>query len=770
MKSLKRFLSATLSAALLCSLAVSGVSADDAAASTARPTVTLVESGFENGLEAPFSANESDEGQSATVTPVSLEGELNPYLHLTNRTAGQASATVQQNILTQLKANGADGKYYVTARIKLDTAGDTAYVDPMIQGAGGLQLRPEGGGLRFAVTDEWTTVGQYEDGSYAALSVANGTFDAASLETLAWAKFYFRLFTTDVTTESDAQTPYDGGYSIDDVTLWFVPNDGAPEKVTTVGTNILSDGTFDAHLSDPDYYNTQKAEGDSWYVATDNDAPTGTPKVTATVEKEGDAAGEEYVHTGTGALHITNRPGVQQSIAVDLKDAVSRVGALSQDEHYYISVWVRAEDGQTIKVQPIFGSSLATTMGNGYILPRDGGYVTVTDEWTEVGIDVSGEYLPFLINGDANAGNCDPYGAIWASIRLATEDTASFYVDDFKVMGPQPVGDAVEAFIQAVEALPAPADITRSHEGLLTTAETLYAGLSLDALDDEQTAAVAAAKATLDAARAAFDALPAPKNPFVPEYDYEDEANLIAPYGDLESFGTNDYIWNEENSEGVPTYTLVTDPSVAHGGNNCLLISDREKLQHGAAYTLTDVIKDNGGGKYYFSCWMRTKNPGDEMDVFPLLYIGGQGKEFYIDNDTRYHITNEWTFVGVTYDNIEGYYKSNGQEIPDLDDTATYVALRFYGQNEMWESEADGAIYPDYYIDDLKVWKYFDGQEDYVDPDAPAPTDPTGPSDTDDNTDDPTPGGPDTGYALPLALPVMGILSLGAVILTRKRK
>lgn len=70
--------------------------------------------------------------------------------------------------------------------------------------------------------------------------------------------------------------------------------------------------------------------------------------------------------------------------------------------------------------------------------------------------------------------------------------------------------------------------------------------------------------------------------------------------------------------------------------------------------------------------------------VFPLLYIGGQGKEFYIDNDTRYHITNEWTFVGVTYDNIEGYYKSNGEAIPDLDDTATYVALRFYGQNEMW--------------------------------------------------------------------------------------
>lgn len=71
---------------------------------------------------------------------------------------------------------------------------------------------------------------------------------------------------------------------------------------------------------------------------------------------------------------------------------------------------------------------------------------------------------------------------------------------------------------------------------------------------------------------------------------------------------------------------------------------------------------------------MRTKNPGEEMDVFPLLYVGGLGKEFYIDNDTRYKITNEWTYVGVTYDNLDGYFRSNGEEMPDLDDKATYVA------------------------------------------------------------------------------------------------
>jgi len=744
-KSLKRFLSITLSAALLCGSAAIRVSA--AETTDARPTVTLLESGFENGLEAPFAANEDDSGNKATITAISLEGEINPYLHLTNRTAGSPSSTVMQNVKDQLKANGADGKYYISARIKLDTVGDTAYVSPMIR-AGALQLRPFGGEKRFAVTNEWTEVGKNADGSFVAMSVANGTFDEATLAGLSWGKFYFELYAAE-----SGGTAYDGDFSIDDVVLWFVPNAGAPEKVTEVGESILSDGTFDAHLNDPDYYNTQKAGGDSWYVATSNDAASGTPKVTATVEKEGNAAGEEYVHSGTGALHITNRTGREHGFEVDVKSIVDRVGKLAKNEHYYISVWVRAEEGQTIKVQSIFRDSLAGGRGNGYILPTRPAneYIEVTDEWTEVGIDVSGEYLPYFINGIADHGNFDPYGATWAKIRLLTEDNASFYVDDFKVLGPQPVGDAVEAFVKAVEVLPAPDAVTRSDEGALVAAETLYSGLNLDSLDDEQKAAVAAAKETLDAVRAAFDALPEPKQSFVPEYTYENEANLIAPYGDLESFGPNDYIWNEENSEGVPTYTLVTDPTAAHKGNNCLLISGREKLQHGAAYTLTDVIKDNGGGKYYFSCWMRTKNPGDEMDVFPLLYIGGQGKEFYIDNDTRYHITNEWTFVGVTYDNIEGYYKSNGEAIPDLDDTATYVALRFYGQNEMWESEEDGAIYPDYYIDDLKVWKYFDGQEDYVDPDMPEKN-------------------PETGVALPLALPVLGAVSLGTAVLTGKRK
>lgn len=118
---------------------------------------------------------------------------------------------------------------------------------------------------------------------------------------------------------------------------------------------------------------------------------------------------------------------------------------------------------------------------------------------------------------------------------------------------------------------------------------------------------------------------------------------------------------------------------------------------------------------------------------------------------------------------------SNGEEMPDLDDKATYVALRFYGQNESLESAEDGVMFPDYYIDDLKFWKAFDGQEDYVDPDNPTPTPTPTPSEPEDNSstgggDNGNPSNPTTGHSLPLALPVLGVLALGGVLLTRKRK
>ena len=272
--------------------------------------------------------------------------------------------------------------------------------------------------------------------------------------------------------------------------------------------------------------------------------------------------------------------------------------------------------------------------------------------------------------------------------------------------------------------------------------------------------------------------LPPEKNAFVPEFKYENKANLIAPYGDLESFTANDYIWSEADVEGGhPKYTLITDKNIAHGGNNCLLISDRTSKYNAAAFTLTEVIKSQGGGKYYFSAWLRTKNPGDVMTVTPQLYISALGDPAGVYEAEPVEITNEWTFVGVAYDDLDGYLQYQGNEIPEY--TQGYISLRFRGQNELWESDADGAAFPDYYIDDLKFWKAFDGQEDYEDPDnpkpAPTPSEPgdnssTGGDNSSTSGDNGNPSNPTTGHSLPLALPVLGVLALGGVLLTRKRK
>jgi hypothetical protein len=750
---MKRIISLALSVALMCGLVFNNmVSAD----TSVRPTVVLAESGFENGLEDPFLANASDAGAQATVTHISLEGEANGYMHVSERTEGQRSATAQQNILAKLKENGADGKYYISARIKLDNPEDTAYVAPFIQGAK-LQMQP-GGGERFEVSGSWSEVGKKSDGSFMEFSTTVGTWNQENLDAETRSKFYFMLYTAPT-----GHTTYDGSYSIDDVVLWFVPNDGAPASVTEIGESILVDGDFEANIANPDAYNGIFSGDDTWYVATADGSGAAKDRLCKlTVETESSSANAKYVHSGKGALHITNRPGAHQSIAINMKDIISEVGPLAPGEGYYMSVWMRAEDGETIKVQPIFGAS---TKGSGFIVGGD--FTTVTDEWTEVGILNDGTYSMFKTD---SGGFFDPYGGAWANIRLRTEGTESFYVDDFKVMGPQKPGDAVVGFVQGVNSLPEPAQITHANEAAIILLENTYAEIDQTVLTDEQKAELASAKAKLDAARAAFNALPAPKNSFQPVFDFKDKANLIAPYGDLESFTENDFVWNEENTEnGTPKYTLITDKDIAHSGNNCLLISGREKTQHGAAFTLTDVVKQNGGGKYYFSAWMRTKNPGEVMDVFPLLYIGGLGMEFYINGDERYTITNEWTFVGVTYDNVEGYYRSNGQEIPDLDEKATYVALRFYGQNETLESADDGVMFPDYYIDDLKVWKYFEGQEDYVDPDAPKETETTDPT-TGDNDPSGNNGNPKTGHPFSTALPVLSAAGLGGVLLGKRRK
>jgi carbohydrate binding domain len=764
---MKRFLSVALSAALLCGgLAVTGVSAEDTA--KVRPTVTLAESGFEDGLKAPFIIND---GQ-AVGTQVSLEGEVNGYMHVTERKntgdGNTLGATPKQSIVDIMKENGANGRYYFAAKFKLDNPEDTAYVVPHIWTDKGLQLSGLADGPRYEVkgSDGWVEVGQ-KNGVYYPLATLAGTFNDDTLKAMTRAVFNARLYANKADND---RVPYDGAYSMDDVVVWFVPEATNTTRPAEIGETILKDADFEAHIGDPTYYQnkTDETTADSWFF----EKAAGKIVCTPTIEKEGNAVGTEFVHSGKGSLHVTNRGESNQGIQVEMKDIAAQVGPLSAGEYYSMSVWMRAEDGEEFTVTPIFGSNDA---GTGMVL--GGEPITITDKWTQVGIKTDGTYSAFTVEGGTTI--FDPSQAsVWTSLWLRTSDTKSYYIDDFKVFGPQKPGDAVEGFVNGVNALPAPADITRANGAAIETLEKAYEELAGLTLTDDQKAAIKTAKEKLDAARAAYDALPPEKNAFVPEFKYENKANLIAPYGDLESFTANDYIWSEADVEGGhPKYTLITDKNIAHGGNNCLLISDRTSKYNAAAFTLTEVIKSQGGGKYYFSAWLRTKNPGDVMTVTPQLYISALGDPAGVYEAEPVEITNEWTFVGVAYDDLDGYLQYQGNEIPEY--TQGYISLRFRGQNELWESDADGAAFPDYYIDDLKFWKAFDGQEDYEDPDnpkpAPTPSEPgdnssTGGDNSSTSGDNGNPSNPTTGHSLPLALPVLGVLALGGVLLTRKRK
>ena len=234
--------------------------------------------------------------------------------------------------------------------------------------------------------------------------------------------------------------------------------------------------------------------------------------------------------------------------------------------------------------------------------------------------------------------------------------------------------------------------------------DAIYQGLGAS---DRQREDVTRSKAILDKVKEAVKAI---RRPYSPTYTYSEAENLLAPYGDLESFDGSTYIWMEP-AAGAPSYTLIEDASISKQGNNCLLISNRES-RGDLSIDITPIIRDNGGGKYYFSCWMKTKDPGVTMEVLPMvLYVASETdvKEYEIGECV---VSNEWTFVGVTIQEIERFFTNQHQGLDDIDGSINYAVLRFYTAD--MEADSDRNPFPDFYIDDLKFWKDSEKLPGYV--------------------------------------------------------
>ena len=189
-------------------------------------------------------------------------------------------------------------------------------------------------------------------------------------------------------------------------------------------------------------------------------------------------------------------------------------------------------------------------------------------------------------------------------------------------------------------------------------------------------------------------------------YTMSDKSNLIAPYGDFESYKTGDKIWGQDNS----ILKLSADSSVAHSGNNSLLVTGRKTKYDTAVLNVTDILKAKGSGKYYLSFYAKTKS--GTTGICPTLrcYYGSREnyKDYYLPGHYLVTADTSWKQLGVE-PNQTGYYfsqddKTTGSFIEVNTSGLSSAEIIFYGNLE----EEDG--FADYYLDDIKFWKYYDGQ------------------------------------------------------------
>ena len=221
-----------------------------------------------------------------------------------------------------------------------------------------------------------------------------------------------------------------------------------------------------------------------------------------------------------------------------------------------------------------------------------------------------------------------------------------------------------------------------------------------------------------------------------PEYTYDNPANLLDPYGTFDTLKDGNMLWN-----GM----VVNDPQGAHSGDNYLLISDRTEGAYRFDFSLIglqNILKDNGAGMYYYSCWLKTKNEGDTTVLQPILYYDDTGAEYWMPRIT---VTDEWTFFGVTYDEVNSFFNAENGGLPVPGAVAEFRFYNAPGQE----------TYPDYCIDDLAFWKYYEEQST---------------EEPDDGNQSETGGrNPHTGVGLPV-LPVVAAALAGSTLAVVRRR
>lgn len=442
---------------------------------------------FESGLSTEFIANASA-GQKSTLTRVAKAGQTktNSVLSVSARNPNAGTNGVaydlgelfrEKDTEGNYKYLGENGMFYISAKIRLAKEGDTAYARSSIykwsddKTKRGTIWWGSGSGWNYKVgSDDWTEIGVRNHATIKYYNFSNTGIDADWLaDSGNKVKLQFAMFT-----DAACTTPYTGDFYMDDVSFFFI--EGANQNTPTdCGESLLDNSDFEDVVDESpvDYSGTKAAdwgkEGTTWFA---ENASIKVQKITEETQSE-EVVDPEGVHAGFYGLKVTDRPGTQLGVGIELTAILNELGKTQAGEVYHISAWMKTVSPEAeMDVVPIWGN--AAPVGNAYLEGNSTLSFHVTNEWTEIGFDVeANQYYTFNLLGNTDTPDqYDPDSATWSSLRFNTiGSTADYYIDDIRIWK---TTYSVDEMKRKIEALPSVEKILPTNRAEIVHVRNLY--------------------------------------------------------------------------------------------------------------------------------------------------------------------------------------------------------------------------------------------------------------------------------------------------------
>lgn len=439
---------------------------------------------FESGLSAEFIAN-TDAGQKSTLTRVAKEAQTktNKVLFVSNRTASAATNGVAYDLSQLFREKDEDGNYkylgnngmfYISAKVRLANEGDKAYVRSTIFKWSPSATIYWGAGSKhsYAVgSEDWTEIGVRNSTTIKYYNFSNTSITKDWLDVSTnKVKLQFALFE-----DSEFLKPYAGDFYLDDVHFFF--EEGADQNTPVdCYESLLNNYDFEDTTVDGsaiDYSGTKLSDWGktdvTWFA---ENATISVSEITEEIQSE-EPVDSEGVRSGSYGIKVTDRPGSQLGIGIELTNILDTLGPTQAGEVYHISAWMKTTSPDIeMDVVPIWGN--ASPVGNAYLEGDSALSFHVTNEWTQIGFDVSAnQYYAFNRQGSSDTPDkYDPDSAKWSSLRFNTiGSTADYYIDDIRIWKSK---YSVDEMISKINAMPSVEAILPANRTAIEHVRNLY--------------------------------------------------------------------------------------------------------------------------------------------------------------------------------------------------------------------------------------------------------------------------------------------------------